>query len=81
MRKQDWRDQKFGLIAAIPKLDAISTEPPFFLLVQEEVKKRIRSQGGFLLKFSACDIGFNGAENNFGNAYISSILWPQFTES
>ena len=30
MRKQDWRDQKFGLIAAIPKLDAISTEPPFF---------------------------------------------------
>ena len=75
MRKQDWRDQKFGLIAAIPKLDAISTESPFFLLVQEEVKKRIRSQGGFLLKFSACDIGFNGAENNFGNAYISSILW------
>ena len=46
-----------------------------FLLVQEEVKKRIRSQGWFLLNFSACDIGFNGAEINFGNAYISSILW------
>ena len=52
----------------------------FFLLVQEEVKKRIRSQGWFLLKFSACDIGFNGAEINFENAYISSILWL-FTES
>ena len=36
----------------------------FSLLVHEEVKRTNRS---------------NGAENNFGHAYISSILWQQLT--
>ena len=48
-RKRDWLVQKFGL-RWLQRLDAVQEEPSFFLLDQEENKKKLRAQCDLLMK-------------------------------